>query len=78
MKEHKGLKKVTFFADNTGMEIISDLLLIDYLISTKTVHEMYLYIKPYPIWVSDVLTIYSNLYLYFFKKKPIGYIKRYR
>jgi len=54
MQEHKGLNKVVFFADNTGMEIISDLLLIDYLLSTKTVHEMYLYIKPYPIWVSDV------------------------
>lgn len=52
-----------FFADNTGMEIISDLLLIDYMLSTKAVKQLYLYIKPYPIWVSDVLNFNNFIFI---------------
>lgn len=45
--------QVDFIADNAGIELISDLFLIDYLLHTGRVKQVNLHVKQYPIFVSD-------------------------
>mmetsp|Transcript_21821 Transcript_21821/g.52485 ORF Transcript_21821/g.52485 Transcript_21821/m.52485 type:complete len:507 (-) Transcript_21821:20-1540(-) len=44
---------VHFFNDNSGMELISDLALVHYLLSTDKIEKVVLHLKPYPFFVSD-------------------------
>ncbi|MFE5136631.1 damage-control phosphatase ARMT1 family protein [Streptomyces fagopyri] len=43
-------------ADNSGRELIPDLLLIDHLLSGRRVERAVLHVKPYPYYVSDATT----------------------
>ena len=45
--------EVHFFNDNSGMELISDLALARFLLSTPAVGRVTLHLKPYPFFVSD-------------------------
>jgi hypothetical protein len=44
---------VAIVADNAGSELIADLVLIDHLITSGTLGEVVLYVKPAPYYVSD-------------------------
>lgn len=46
-------KEVDFVADNAGIELVSDLFLMDYLLNTCRVSRVNLHLKKYPIFVSD-------------------------
>ncbi|MEU9290604.1 damage-control phosphatase ARMT1 family protein [Streptomyces sp. NPDC048275] len=43
-------------ADNSGRELIPDLLLIDHLLRHRRVERTVLHVKPYPYYVSDATT----------------------
>ncbi|QUW78894.1 protein-glutamate O-methyltransferase family protein [Streptomyces mirabilis] len=43
-------------ADNSGRELIPDLLLIDHLLHHRRVRRVLLHVKPYPYYVSDATT----------------------
>lgn len=45
--------EVDFIADNAGLELLSDLFLIDYLLATGQVSRVNLHLKAYPTFVSD-------------------------
>lgn len=45
--------EVDFIADNAGLELLSDLFLIDYLLNTEEVLQVHLHLKAYPTFVSD-------------------------
>ncbi|GAB5372761.1 hypothetical protein AAMO2058_001692400, partial [Amorphochlora amoebiformis] len=45
--------RVIFFNDNSGLEIVSDLVLASYLLHSKKVSTVEFYLKPYPYFVSD-------------------------
>lgn len=45
--------QVDFIADNAGIELVSDLFLIDYLLHTGRIKQVNLHVKQYPIFVSD-------------------------
>ena len=47
--------QVHMFNDNSGMEIVSDLALVHYLLSSGKVAEVVLQLKPYPFFVSDAV-----------------------
>lgn len=44
---------IDFIADNAGLELLSDLFLIDYLLNTEVVSTVNLHLKAYPTFVSD-------------------------
>ncbi len=46
-------KVVDFVADNAGLELLADLFLIDYLLTTGQVSRVNLHLKAYPTFVSD-------------------------
>jgi len=46
-------RKVVFFNDNTGLEIVSDLCLAYYLLKSNKVETVEFKVKPYPFFVSD-------------------------
>lgn len=46
-------REVDFVADNAGLELLSDLFLIDYLLTTGQVSLINLHLKAYPTFVSD-------------------------
>jgi hypothetical protein len=41
--------------DNSGLELVSDLMLVDYLLATGRAREIWLHVKSYPLFVSDAL-----------------------
>ena len=45
--------EVDVIADNAGLELLSDLFLIDYLLTTGQVSRINLHLKAYPTFVSD-------------------------
>lgn len=58
--------RVDLIADNAGRELVSDLLLIDRLLSTRRAGRVVLHLKPRPYFVSDatvhdLLTILAHL-----------------
>ncbi|MFD3486040.1 damage-control phosphatase ARMT1 family protein [Streptomyces sp. NPDC058665] len=46
-------RTVHVIADNSGRELIPDLVLIDHLLTTGRADEAVLHVKPYPYYVSD-------------------------
>jgi hypothetical protein len=41
--------------DNVGLELVSDLILVDVLLSSGRAREIWLHVKSYPLFVSDAL-----------------------
>lgn len=48
-------KRFDFIVDNAGFELVSDLILVDFLLSAQIVKTFVLHLKPYPIFVSDAM-----------------------
>lgn len=44
-----------FIVDNAGFELLCDLVLVDFLLSTQIAETIHLHLKPYPIFVSDAM-----------------------
>ena len=53
VEKSSSLEQVDIILDNTGIELISDLALADFLIRTTLVQRVVLHAKEYPIFVSD-------------------------
>jgi len=47
--------RVAILADNAGTELLMDVALIDFLLSTGLAAEVHLHLKPQPFYVSDAL-----------------------
>lgn len=47
------VSRIDIILDNTGSELLSDLYLIDFLISNSLTNKVYLHFKAYPTFVSD-------------------------
>lgn len=47
---------VDFLNDNAGLELVADLALADYLLSTGAARQVNLHLKPHPTFVSDAMT----------------------
>ncbi|MEW5626507.1 damage-control phosphatase ARMT1 family protein [Streptomyces hydrogenans] len=47
---------VAVVADNTGRELIPDLVLIDHLLQHRHAEQVVLHVKPHPYYVSDAMT----------------------
>jgi len=47
--------RIDFLIDNAGMELMNDLVLTDYLLSTGAVKQVYFHLKAHPTFVSDAL-----------------------
>ena len=48
-------KQIDFLIDNTGFELICDLLFVDFLLRNNFSERIILHLKEYPIFVSDAL-----------------------
>lgn len=48
--------RVDVLLDNAGQELINDLAVVDFLLSTRLSQSIVLHTKPYPVFVSDALT----------------------
>ncbi|MGB7443948.1 MAG: damage-control phosphatase ARMT1 family protein [Coleofasciculaceae cyanobacterium] len=49
-------KRIDFIADNSGFELVSDLFLIDFLLTSNAADVVYIHLKSQPIFVSDAMT----------------------
>nr|WP_251958107.1 damage-control phosphatase ARMT1 family protein [Nostoc commune] len=47
--------RVDFVLDNAGFELVCDLCLVDFLLSSNLVNQVYLHLKPHPTFVSDAM-----------------------
>jgi len=47
--------EVHMFNDNSGMELVSDLALVHFLLSSGKVAKVVMHLKPYPFFVSDAI-----------------------
>ncbi len=47
--------RVDFVLDNAGFELVCDLCLVDFLLSSSLVNQVYLHLKPHPTFVSDAM-----------------------
>jgi hypothetical protein len=47
--------RVDFIMDNAGFELVCDLCLVDYLLSSGVAAAVHLHLKPYPTFVSDAM-----------------------
>jgi Damage-control phosphatase ARMT1-like domain len=50
-----GARRVAVLADNTGRELLADLVLLDHLLRTTSVREIELLLKPHPYFISDAI-----------------------
>jgi hypothetical protein len=48
-------KRIDFILDNTGQELVSDLIAVWYLLSSAPGREVHLHAKKYPFYVSDAM-----------------------
>ncbi|MEL7405687.1 MAG: ARMT1-like domain-containing protein [Cyanobacteria bacterium J06558_2] len=48
-------QRIDFIVDNAGWELISDLLLVDFLLASNAVNVVHLHLKGHPIFVSDAM-----------------------
>jgi hypothetical protein len=44
-----------FIVDNAGFELVCDLVLVDFLLSTRIAGTVHLHLKPHPLFVSDAM-----------------------
>jgi hypothetical protein len=44
-----------FIVDNAGFELVCDLVLVDFLLSTQIAETIHLHLKPHPLFVSDAM-----------------------
>jgi hypothetical protein len=49
------VNRVDFVVDNAGFELVCDLCLVDFLLSSHLVNQVYLHLKPHPTFVSDAM-----------------------
>ncbi|MBD6617471.1 protein-glutamate O-methyltransferase family protein [Komarekiella sp. 'clone 1'] len=47
--------RIDFVVDNAGFELVCDLCLVDFLLSSGLANQVYLHLKPHPTFVSDAL-----------------------
>ncbi|MBR8835937.1 MAG: protein-glutamate O-methyltransferase family protein [Stigonema ocellatum SAG 48.90 = DSM 106950] len=47
--------RVDFVMDNAGFELICDLCLVDFLLGSGLVSQIYLHLKPHPTFISDAM-----------------------
>lgn len=48
--------RIDFIVDNAGFELVCDLFLADFLLTTQMAETVVLHLKPYPLFVSDAMT----------------------
>lgn len=48
-------KRVDFIVDNAGFELVCDLCLVDFLLTSGLANQVYLHLKPHPTFVSDAM-----------------------
>jgi uncharacterized protein with ATP-grasp and redox domains len=66
--ENKQVPRIDFMIDNAGFELVSDLVFVDYLLSTGMVGVVRLHVKPHPTYVSDAMVKDVRATLDFFKE----------
>ena len=54
LKSNKGVR-IDFMIDNAGLELIADLALADYLLTTGAAASVHLHLKMHPTFVSDAM-----------------------
>lgn len=47
--------RIDFILDNAGFELVCDLCLVDFLLTSRLVNQVYLHLKPHPTFVSDAM-----------------------
>jgi uncharacterized protein with ATP-grasp and redox domains len=47
--------RIDFVVDNAGFELVCDLCLVDFLLTSGLVNHVYLHLKPHPTFVSDAM-----------------------
>ncbi|MDZ8080848.1 MAG: damage-control phosphatase ARMT1 family protein [Nostoc sp. SerVER01] len=47
--------RIDFVIDNAGFELVCDLCLVDFLLNSGLVNQIYLHLKPHPTFVSDAM-----------------------
>lgn len=47
--------RIDFIIDNAGFELFCDLCLVDFLLDTGIANQIYLHLKPHPLFVSDAM-----------------------
>ncbi len=47
--------RIDFVIDNAGFELICDLCLVDFLLGSGLVSQIYLHLKPHPTFISDAM-----------------------
>lgn len=47
--------RIDLIADNAGLELVADLALADYLLSSGVAGEVFVHLKPHPTFVSDAM-----------------------
>jgi len=50
-----GIRRIDLAADNSGLELLSDLCLLDMLLSQRLVENVHIHLKPQPFFVSDAI-----------------------
>ncbi|WP_320073138.1 damage-control phosphatase ARMT1 family protein [Nostoc sp. MG11] len=48
-------RRIDFVVDNAGFELVCDLCLVDFLLSSGLANQAYLHLKPHPTFVSDAM-----------------------
>ncbi|MEH2051084.1 damage-control phosphatase ARMT1 family protein [Nostoc sp.] len=48
-------RRIDFVVDNAGFELVCDLSLVDFLLSSGLANQVYLHLKPHPTFVSDAM-----------------------
>lgn len=49
-------ERIDFIVDNVGLELVSDLFLIDFLLTSNTASTIHLHLKAHPTFVSDAMS----------------------
>ncbi len=67
--------RVDILVDNAGVELFSDLVLSDYLLSKEIAAEVRLHLKPHPTYVSDAMIQDVRETIEFLEKSRHKYVK---
>ncbi|WP_013320363.1 damage-control phosphatase ARMT1 family protein [Gloeothece verrucosa] len=69
-------ERLDFIVDNAGLELISDLFLMDFLLDYKITQKVYIHLKAYPTFVSDATVKDVQLTLDFLADYPNQDVKK--